>query len=245
MNQLEQIKGSYWDNLIILDACRYDYFEREYPSFLEGELEKVTSPASCTIDWLKITWKGYYDLTYVSGFPSVNSKGIPRMGYKATDHFSKIIDAWDFGWDDELGTIPPWKINEAVLNKTNRINLIIHYMQPHQPYIGETKIAFPMPRPEPDPERGSGFYRTSRQIRELKIGLDMLRRAYADNLRLVLSYVAELVPCLRGRTVVTADHGELFRDRRGNVGPRHLCLSQDKCLREVPWLECPVSIPAV
>lgn len=234
MNQLEKIHERKWDNLIILDACRYDYFEREYPNFLDGELEKVTSPASCTIDWLKRTWDGYYDLTYVSGFPSVNSKGIPRLGYRASDHFSRIIDAWDFGWDERLGTITPWNINKAVLNKTNRTNLIIHYMQPHQPYIGKTKITVQIGKPEPTPA-ASGFVRTSTRIRNMlkKDKTLNLESAYRENLILVLEWVAELVPLLKGEIIVTSDHGENL----GPGGPVHPCGDKSSILREVPWLE--------
>lgn len=234
MSQLEKIREGNWSNLIILDACRYDYFEREYPRFLEGVLEKVLSPASCTIDWLKLTWNGYYDLTYVSGFPSVNSKGIPRMNYKAKDHFREIIDTWDFGWDEDLGTIPPWNINKAVLNKTDRTNLIIHYMQPHQPYIGKTKVTVPIGKPNPTPA-ASGFVRTSSKIRDMlkKDETITLEMAYKDNLILVLEWVSKLIPCLKGKTTITADHGESLV--RG--GPIHNCGDNSPTLRNVPWFE--------
>jgi len=234
MKQLDKIRGEDWDNLIILDACRYDYFEEEHLKWLEGELQNVTSPASCTINWLKRTWNGKYDLTYVSGFPSVNSKGIPRMGYRATDHFKRIIDVWDFGWDEELGTIPPWNINKTVLNKTDRTNLLIHYMQPHQPYIGKTKITVPIGKPTPTPG-ASGFGRTATRIRNrLRKNKNLsLERAYRDNLILVLEWVSKLVPSLKGKTIITADHGEGL----GRGGPQHHAGDARATLRHVPWFE--------
>ncbi|MBA7497138.1 hypothetical protein ES702_07748 [subsurface metagenome] len=259
-DQYELIHNTKWDNLIILDAARFDYFEREYSKFLKGKLEKAISPATCTVDWMKKVWNERYDLTYVSTWPCVNSKRIPCsysirlpggktktiIGYKGWEHFSKIIDVWDFGWVDKLGTIPPWNVNKAVLKEGGRQRMVIHYMQPHMPYIGETKITFPMLKPNLAGE-GAGFSRMSKKIREKKVELETLKRAYVDNLRLVLKWVAKLTPSLKGKTVITADHGELFRDlyHGGIVGPWHPSaraialrgrgVGKDPRLREVPW----------
>ena len=46
-NQQKLIERENWDYLIILDACRFDYFVDEYPNFLDGKLFKAVSPASC------------------------------------------------------------------------------------------------------------------------------------------------------------------------------------------------------
>ena len=48
-----------WDYLIVLDACRYDYF-KEYNNILEGHLEKKLSCASCTYEWLEKNFSGKY-----------------------------------------------------------------------------------------------------------------------------------------------------------------------------------------
>ena len=239
VGQRRLIEEHEWDNLIILDACRFDYFRNEYSACLKGVLREVTSPASCTIEWSKKVWIDKYDLTYISGWPCANSKGIPRMGYRATDHIPEIIDVWKHGWDDSLGTIPPWSINKAVREHPKRRGFVIHYMQPHDPYIGKTKLHVSIGPPNvtresmADPGRGGGFYRTSRQIDALarSKGIDYLKQAYCDNLRLVLEHVSELIPYLDGVTVVTADHGELLRPE----GPAHPCGSNDPTLRQVPW----------
>lgn len=44
-----------WDCLVILDACRYDYFEKVYEDYLSGDLRKVLSSGSCTEEWLNKT----------------------------------------------------------------------------------------------------------------------------------------------------------------------------------------------
>ena len=239
-NQLRLIEDGDWDNLLILDACRLDYFTDEYTQFLDGKLYRAISPASCTIEWSKKVWTGKYDLTYISGWPCANSAGIPRMGYRALDHFKEIVDVWKFGWDDELGTIPPSSINKAIL-ETERTGLVAHYMQPHDPYIGETKINMSIgppnvsPESMADPGRGGGVYRTSDFIiqRSQELGVEYLRQAYRDNLRLVLKHVAEVIPFLEGKTIVTSDHGELLLPD----GPTHPCVNHHPYLRQVPWFE--------
>ena len=236
MKQIEKISQGDWDTLIILDACRFDYFADEYPRFLEGELSKVISPASCTIDWLKKTWSDRYDLTYLSANPIVNSMGVPRLGYRAAEHFEKIVDVWDTGWDEKLGTVPPWSMYTAAINGAKGERRIVHFMQPHQPYIGETKITFEMPKPTPTPS-GGGFNRTSKELaKRMKrgtINLMSLKRGYEDNLRLVLRWVSRLAPALKGKTVITSDHGEFLT----HAGPQHPCEDSHPDLTQVPWFE--------
>jgi hypothetical protein len=135
-----------WDNLIILDACRYDFFERVYKDYLtDGKLEKRRSRGSSTPEWLKNNFPAKYDITYVSSNAFVNTHGIPlnkllrrcRYPWKATEHFSRIIDVWRFGWDERLATVRPEEVNHAYLSNKNKDDnrTIIHYLQPHAPYL--------------------------------------------------------------------------------------------------------------
>ena len=136
------LMDSDWDYLIILDACRYDYFRGLYESLLKnkvkGKLRKVCSPASNTIEWAKKVFKGKYpDVVYVSANPWINSK-VPIAGFYAGEHFYRIVDIWERGWDDELSTVHPKVVNSYVkiIRKLYpRKKLIIHYLQPHFPYI--------------------------------------------------------------------------------------------------------------
>ena len=130
-----------WDYLIVLDACRYDYFEKLFPHYLEGRLRSAVSPASDTRDWIEKTFGDRYDgVVYISANPHINSAGldIANIGFDPREHFSKIVDVWDFGWNNELGTVPPEKVNDAavaakLIHPDKR--LIIHYLQPHAPYL--------------------------------------------------------------------------------------------------------------
>ena len=138
-----------WDWLVVLDACRYDAFEEIYEEYLDGELQKRRSPASSTPEWAAKTFTGDHDIAYFSGNPFINSLGIPLSELKwgascdydwtATDHIAEVFDLWQESWDDDLGTIPPGNVNEAVRANPaateRRDRTVVHYMQPHAPYL--------------------------------------------------------------------------------------------------------------
>ncbi|MFB6089061.1 MAG: hypothetical protein ABEK36_04755 [Candidatus Aenigmatarchaeota archaeon] len=65
-----------WDYLIILDACRYDYFRDIYGNYFgKGIVRKAVSPATTTIEWLAKTFPDYYeDMIYISSSPFVKSR---------------------------------------------------------------------------------------------------------------------------------------------------------------------------
>lgn len=136
-SQKMKIMNSEWKTLIILDACRYDYFEGSYNYYLNGELEKVISPATHTDEWRhRIFDKEFLNLVYVSANPRINSK-VPVTGFNARNRFYRVIDVWDWGWDENLSTVPPEAVNRAALKAIAKYpskKLVVHYMQPHAPY---------------------------------------------------------------------------------------------------------------
>jgi hypothetical protein len=52
------IMQEYWDYLIILDACRYDYFGKFCKQYFSGRLEKRWSLGSSIIKWKDIDLTG-------------------------------------------------------------------------------------------------------------------------------------------------------------------------------------------
>ena len=99
-----------WDNLIILDACRYDVFKKHVNHLgIKGELRKVISRGSSTTEFLKENFLGkkFMDTIYVTANPyvSIMLKGV----------FYKVIDVWRDYWDDELGTVPPEPVTKIAL----------------------------------------------------------------------------------------------------------------------------------
>ena len=127
-----------WDYLIILDACRYDYFERCYLNFFQGELSKKISKGSCTSEWLDNSFPDYYDdVIYITANPQINSVS-QVCGFLAGEHFHTVHEVWKDGWDKQKQTVLPETLTHAALEifrKTRNKRYIIHYLQPHAPYL--------------------------------------------------------------------------------------------------------------
>lgn len=127
-----------WDYLIILDACRYDYFEQVWQDYLSGDLERRISVGSATREWRNKSFTGYYhDVVYISANPHINSS-VRIKGFLATEHFCKVYDLWQDEWDDEKGTVLPDVVtNRAIdiIEANSGKRAIVHYIQPHQPYL--------------------------------------------------------------------------------------------------------------
>jgi hypothetical protein len=260
MNKKFSIIDRDWDYLIILDACRYDYFEKVYEDYLNGKLKKVVSSGSETSEWCrKVFTDKYDDIVYVSGNPRINSK-MEIKGFHAGEHFHKVIDVWDWGWDKEKDTVRPQKMNEAALKAREDFpdkKLIVHYMQPHAPYLSLAVSRCPgfkdvNPRQETI-ARKIGYKltrflgqrwvwkirkffriqpRTPMYLAFREVGEEGLIRAYEENLREALEYVAKLCSKLPGKIAITADHGELLGESR-NFG--HYANMREPALTEVPW----------
>ena len=233
---IQELLGERSFLLIILDACRYDAFKAEMNSaWMQGRLEAVHSPASCTEDWLLSQFtESYPDITVISAHPALNSKAIPVWGFRATDHFVDIMDVW-VDWDDELGTVHPEKMYKAYKKRLERKKVIMWFLQPHGPWIGETKLALPQSlQLESRPVAGSDL-KIVQMVREGQIDVNMLRGAYRDNLRLVLEHVKDCVTSSKAeKIVVTADHGEMLGEDWNFLHP---CEINNEILRTVPWLE--------
>lgn len=248
LRYLFQNKGIYivdedWDNLIILDACRYDIFRKT--NTIEGKLESRISRGSCTKGFLLENFKkhprysSFRDIVYVTANPFVN--------LLLSDCFYRIYSVWDYGWDDDLNTVPPVAVVKETLkayqeNPDKR--MIIHFLQPHHPFLG-AEFA-----------QGTGFRRLRNTVlkntelsRDIgpwdlvekgKLNVEEVRLAYKENLRIVLPSVKELAIMLPGRTVVTSDHGDLFGERPHLLYPfkayGHLDGLLVKELVLVPWL---------
>lgn len=146
-SQRQLIKEKNWDFLFILDACRYDYFERVYRDYLDGNLYKVVSSGTGTPMWLQKTFNevNLDDVVYVSGTPFVNSLGISpqdEFDFTPTSHFFRIIDAWKTSkstriWSGHARPFPRFISKKTILVKVRYPNkrIISHFMQPHYPFL--------------------------------------------------------------------------------------------------------------
>jgi len=194
-----------WDNLLILDACRYDLFDRV--STLPGETTAAESRGSSTREFLRGNFEGkrLLDTVYVTASP---------MLYRHRDsvdvRFHEVFEVWkDSGWHEDYRTVMPDTVAEAALRAAERFpnkRLLIHFIQPHYPFIGPTgQEQFDLDRLD--------FQWDDLASGELGVPRDVVRRAYEENLEEALPATERLLFELGGRSVVTADHGQMLGER--------------------------------
>lgn len=222
-----------WDHLVVLDACRYDYYERL--TTFEGTPEKRTSSASSTSEWLKTNFTEYYDdIVYVSANPRISDEEVD--GFRGTDHFHDVINVWRTDWDEDLNTVEPDDVTDAAIEAREQYpdkRLVVHYIQPHAPWIGETKLQDRETTiADPTPTEWIETGKTWGTMLNEGIPEDQVRQAYADNVELVVQAVERLLAALEGRVVVTSDHGECFGEKFLIEHPPGIYVDE---LVEVPW----------
>lgn len=223
-----------WDNLLILDACRYDAFARR--SELPGRLERRRSQGSATTEFLRanIDGRDLQNTIYVTGNPQLYQH---RETIRASFH--DVIHVWqEGGWNEEYGTVLPETVTEyatrAARDHPNK-RLVVHYMQPHYPFVG-SQTAF-------DKGHLTGAEDESvwsqLLLGTLDLDQDEIWRLYEENLDRALPHIEKLMNELSGKTVVTADHGNMVGERsfplpiREWGHPRGLYTKE---LITVPWL---------
>ncbi len=224
-----------WDCLIILDACRYDYFEKNYQKYFKGTLKKETSETNDTMKWANLNFPEHYpSVIYISTIPYINSavetKDKNGLTFDGRKHFFEVIDC---DWDEKMGTILPENVNLKVLQALTRYpdkKLIIHYLQPHDPYISENyKKYFNLKQAE----ENKNHLRQPDYIK-MEEGIEGIRKAYEENLNVVMNAITEILPSLKGRILIIGDHGE-YLGEHGLFG--HLVNDRHKEIWEIPYLE--------
>jgi hypothetical protein len=212
-----------WDNLIILDACRYDAFAAR--STLPGILEHRISRASTTRQFLRANFaeKTLHDIVYISA---------NEWYAKLKSEMNAELHAFEFVDRDAMNglTSRPETVTETALNAAERYpkkRLIVHYMQPHQPFLGEEGQQI---------DHAGGLMET---VRQNDLSRQDVVKAYCENLDLVLTNVEPLLNELSGKTVVTADHGQLLGEPERPIPVRrysHPNYIYAEELVKVPWL---------
>ncbi len=213
-----------WDYLIILDACRYDYF-KEYNTILEGRLEKKLSSGSCTYEWLEKNFAGehYSDTVYITANPRIHTGWFKKWILKNCNPFYHIENVWKYAWNEKSETVTPREMTKATIKTINKYpskRIIIHYLQPHPPYIdeyGEKIIKSKLLNP----------------LRRGEVSRETAKKAYIRNLTLALKEIKKLIYHLKGKIIITADHGECFGEWLLFSHPGKTYVKE---LVEIPWL---------
>lgn len=234
-----------WDNLILLDACRYDLFEEV--NKVEGDLEHRISLASATPEFLTENFVGetYHDTVYVTANPMYRTQDLDGVFYD-------VIDVWRDNWDSERNTVSPEAMaaatTEAQASYPNK-RILAHFMQPHYPFIGSIAAEIgdhagsEKTYREVTGEEGGRDNPTVWELLENnKVSKEIVWEAYKENLELALVEVQHVLAELDGKSVITSDHGNLLGERLYPFGSKvygHPPEVRHEGLCKVPWLTPP------
>jgi len=222
-----------WDLLVILDACRVDLLREvagDY-DFLTG-VESVESVGSMSEEWMAKTFTGEHG-EEIRETAYVTANVFSAEVLEATP-FRVLDEVWRYGWSDEEGTVPPGPVTDraiAVAREHDPERQIVHYMQPHHPFVGAANAG----EFEADPFGREGGETVVDALRRGKITRDAFWAAYRENLRIVLRDVSVLLSNVDAETVaVTADHGDALGEWGIYDHPAG-CLHP--VVKNVPWTE--------
>lgn len=240
-----------WDVLVVLDACRVDTLREVADEYdFISNVDEMWSIGSHSAEWLAQTFTEEYrddvaQTRYVTGNPHASrvldqrmsppmNNTLPvnfaRWNVVEPETFESVEMVWEGHKNDTYRVTLPDVMTDYAIN-TKRTHdpdrLIVHYMQPHLPYIGQ---ALPEER-DPDELELTGYEKLESGDADRQDVYEL----YKDTLRLVLDEVAVLLKNLDAdRVAITADHGEEF----GEVGAYgHPEGFPHPIVKKVPWVE--------
>lgn len=242
-----------WDLLIVLDACRVDALREVAPEYdFLGPVESMRSVGSTSSEWVLNTFTSNHrreigETTYVtSNFFAhrVLSEGmrapmedqsidqpVPLCSSKwdvvTESDLANLDKVWTYVDSDEGGGFPPRPVTDRSIQLARTAQtdkMIVHYMQPHAPYIGEGVSA------ELKDETQAMI-----RFRKGEFSREQIWEAYLANLRHVLNEVELLLKNVDADSVaITADHGEAL----GEFGAySHPFGWLHPAVKRVPWVE--------
>jgi len=240
-----------WDLLIILDACRVDTL-REVASdyeFIET-VDTKWSVGSQSDEWMAKTftsdWRSEISTTrYVTGNghseyifedqdypPKNNTTPLDLASWDTVDGdgFFQIENVWRTNHDDVYRVVLPDRLSDHAIaagREGGHQRLIVHYMQPHLPYIG---AAIHEDREPTELER-----RGYELLEEGAATREEVYPLYRETLRYVLDDVESLLENIDAeRAIITADHGEAFGEWFAYGHPEGF---PHPSVKRVPWVE--------
>ena len=238
-----------WDNLILIDACRHDALEE----ICGKQIPSQFSVASNSSEFMEKTMNGkeLYDTVYISSNPFTHKVLEDGIFYDVIQTYHKGFNPT--GAEGDYTDYHPQNVYDVCKEKVPEYDhkrFIIHFMQPHGPYFGTKAEKL---RDDIYKTYNIGFERLPSQTSDADItysdlmyaalhgyvSKEEIRDVYMENLELVLEYVRSLAEELDGKTIVSADHGEMLGNPSSRFSRRfgHITGSYTPELRKVPWLE--------
>jgi hypothetical protein len=136
--EIEPVKDLEWDNLIILDACRYVIYSR-LVDMDDIDFRYTAGSNSSSYFSRNFSSGNWSDTVYVSGNPFSHPSNFEDLtGSHPEDVFHTIFYVFENKWDEDIGTVMPDEmvsrsiVAEKLFPEKKKI---IHLMQPHSPYL--------------------------------------------------------------------------------------------------------------
>lgn len=221
-----------WDVLIVLDACRADLFAEvadEY-EYIES-VDSTLSVGSRSNEWMQKNFTTEYadqvaETALITGNP-FSEEVVDQSKFELVD------EVWKYAWDDKLGTIQPDPITDRAIDVSrnqNREKMILHYMQPHFPFVPCSNMHSGFSLDDfADPSAEDIWT----QLERGKYTREKVWNAYRANLEYILDELKLLLDNLDYENVIiTSDHGNALGEFGFYGHPESIHLN---CLREVPW----------
>ncbi|MFB6176353.1 MAG: hypothetical protein ABEI99_04280 [Halobaculum sp.] len=216
-----------WDALVVLDGCRYDLMRSVSDEYeFSTSCEPFTSLAGGSLSWMRRTFtdRDCSNVGYVTANP-FSSRVLEA------DDFAVFDEVWRYSWDEELGTVRAPAVTDAAidaLRSRSHDRAVIHYMQPHHPFVPDPIAAGINPENPVDHDRT-----VWEELRDGTVDRETVWERYRENLRYVMNDLTRLLENIDApRTVLTADHGNALGEW-GIYGHGDYPIPQ---LRRVPWV---------
>ena len=241
-----------WDNLIILDALRYDAMADAIDRHdISQTLDSRISRGSQTPEWLYANFdRQLHDVVYVTASAMPHHLGVEtpqnarqrQYGFDLDVH--KLINVWQDPPDNAIDTfvdrdavdvvVPAEGMIQPALQAANdypQKRIIAHLVPPHDPYWGETGQQLHQAASSPWHAKLRG---------DIDTPAEKLRKAYHENVDLAVEAAIQIAEQMPGKTVISSDHGEYLYERAHPIPVREI-LHPNKIYTEtlvkVPWVE--------
>jgi len=223
-----------WDFLILLDACRYDSFERENP--IPGDLQSRYSKGGASWEFMRRNFmdETLHNTVYISSNPHS-----AKLEGEEIFHTHILLDE-----RENKKVVSPSKVTETSMEIASEFpnkRIVIHYMPPHYPYLGGLgkKLIKKYVPEKHGSDLSLAWTMNHLRTRLSSISVEECMQAYRENLRIVLDAVSDLLDDIDGKAIVSSDHGELFGERIWPLPQSmfgHRSEIHHPNLRRVPWL---------
>jgi len=224
-----------WDLLIIVDGCDPEWVDEvasDQSLFDQGDVGSIVSVGSGSDDWHEHTFANTPSevlerTAFITANPFVNQHKPQSLGF--------LENVREWGWVNSLGTVPAHNVTDAAIEAgrtTNFDRYVVHYMQPHAPFLKRTnsnnregvELSYPV-----KDCREPWF-----QVMRGNLESERLRELYIENLRYVLDEVDLLCENFDAENaVLSADHGNGVGETGLYGHPARVNIER---LRKVPWV---------